>query len=334
MNKLWVAGLLFLLVMPFVMADSCPVPESLITNRPTEAATRVDIGVLMIDINDIDDVKQTYTVDALIRLRWIDERLIPYADNIGGCTAAEIWTPKLTALNRRQIDMIYEEIEVSPEGIVTMSGRHYGTLNVHLDMREFPFDTNPLQIILTSASYEADEMYFVVDHKLISRMDKFTITDFDLGQPKAVASARLLREHGEERPVFEYSIEAERKSGFFMGKLFLPLLLIVFMSWTVFWIDSKKMFASQLSISALSMLNIIAYLFAFTALMPRLDYLTKADVMFIGSAVLVLCSLLQSVLTTALVARGRDKIARRIDLAARWVFPSAYVLLIIFTFVL
>ena len=52
--------------------------------------------------------------------------------------------------------------------------------------------------------------------------------------------------------------EAHRLLGFYIWKVMIPLVLIVFMSWTVFWIDPVHV-AAQIGVATTSMLTFIAY---------------------------------------------------------------------------
>src|SRR4051812_36284102 len=65
-------------------------------------------------------------------------------------------------------------------------------------------------------------------------------------------------------------------------KSFLPLVLIVMMSWAVFWIDPNTS-NSQISIAVTSMLTLIAYRFAVDGQLPRLPYMTRLDTFFLAS---------------------------------------------------
>jgi hypothetical protein len=57
----------------------------------------------------------------------------------------------------------------------------------------------------------------------------------------------------------------------------LPLLLINIISWSVFWIDVKKEFSSQIGLGMTSLLTAIAYSFTISSSLPRVAYLTLID---------------------------------------------------------
>jgi hypothetical protein len=125
---------------------------------------------------------------------------------------------------------------------------------------------------------------------------------------------------------------AERRSGYFVWKVILPLCLIVTMSWAVFWIDPSH-FGPQIGLSATSMLTLIAFQFAMSDMLPRLSYLTIMDRFIAGSTVLVFSALIMSVMTGYLVSSGHQERARSIDFVSRWVFPTLFGCLAIIVFV-
>jgi len=86
------------------------------------------------------------------------------------------------------------------------------------------------------------------------------------------------------------------------------------MAWTVFWIDPEH-FAPQVTVSTASALTLIAFLLTTRRLLPQVEYLTRADVIILGSVVLVFFALGEAVLTYNLAYRGRQIVARTID---RW----------------
>ena len=65
-----------------------------------------------------------------------------------------------------------------------------------------------------------------------------------------------------------------------------PLSIVVFMSWAVFWID-PAVAPARISLSATAVLTVFAYQFVLSNLLPRVSYLTRLDRYFVGAAILV-----------------------------------------------
>jgi hypothetical protein len=110
-----------------------------------------------------------------------------------------------------------------------------------------------------------------------------------------------------------------------------PMFLIVFMSWTVFWIPSAQI-GPQIGLSVTSMLTLIAYRFAIGDIVPNVDYLTRFDKFVFGSTLLIFIALVESVTTGSLSVKDRGDFAEKIDLYSRFIFPSAFIVIVIFSF--
>ena len=119
------------------------------------------------------------------------------------------------------------------------------------------------------------------------------------------------------------SVDVKRDSAFFKYKVIFPLVLIVMMSWMVFWID-PALVASQISLSITAMLTIIAYRFALAGLMPRLGFLTVLDHFVLASTIVVFLSMAEVIYTAHLSTSDQLEKARKVDRAARWIAPTIY----------
>lgn len=113
--------------------------------------------------------------------------------------------------------------------------------------------------------------------------------------------------------------------------LILPLKLIVFMPCAVFWIDSRQV-GPRISLSLISMLNIIAYNFAISTFIPRISYLTLADKYIMGCLIIVFLALVEGITSSTLASQDKEALAKRIDRVSRWAFPVGFLLLIGFAF--
>jgi hypothetical protein len=70
-----------------------------------------------------------------------------------------------------------------------------------------------------------------------------------------------------------------------------------------------------------SVLTLIAYMLTLGNSLPKISYLTLADKVFVGSAVLVFLGLLKGISTLVLVQRERKTTIDRLDRAGRWLYP-------------
>jgi gamma-aminobutyric acid receptor subunit beta len=109
------------------------------------------------------------------------------------------------------------------------------------------------------------------------------------------------------------------------GKVILPLILIVAMSWTVFWVAATEV-GPQLGVATTSMLTLIAYRFAIDRQLPVLPYTTSLDAFILMSTLLVFFALIEVLVTTIFEGKHRNKQAKRIDRYCRVIFPLIFVI--------
>jgi hypothetical protein len=129
-------------------------------------------------------------------------------------------------------------------------------------------------------------------------------------------------------PGFEYSgyafeFTATRNVSHYILKVMFPLVLIVIMSWAVFWMDPIHS-NSQISIAITSMLTLIAYRFATDNQLPRLPYMTRLDAFILMGTVLIFFSLIEVITTTILEANHRARLAKTIDRYCQLIFPAIF----------
>ncbi len=113
-----------------------------------------------------------------------------------------------------------------------------------------------------------------------------------------------------------------RKPGFYLWKVFLPLVIIVALSWSIFWMPEER-FAGRSRITATGVLTLVAYQFAFGADQPRIGYLTLLDKTMILSFGLLASSMLESLIVSRLQDSNPDR-ALGVDRLSRMIFPAVY----------
>ena len=128
-----------------------------------------------------------------------------------------------------------------------------------------------------------------------------------------------------------FSLAVVRQRGYYVWKIFVPLSLIVFMSFAVFWIDPRHL-AAQITIGTSSVLTLIAFQLSLAHLLPELSYLTRADQFAMGSMALVFLAFGEAVCTGFMADKRRKALARKMDLASRWLFPLGFLILLAVSF--
>lgn len=314
--------------------DRCSTPDVRNDLRPGAGGppTKVSVGIRLVDLTEINDVRQTLTGDFVVLLTWTDPQLA----HLTGCEIPldEIWSPGIRFINSgRMFPDRPKEVGIGPDGSVLYVQRYYGTLATYHNLHNFPFDKQIFRISLFSLEYGEDEVQLVVDEKVTGRYKRLNISNWTINWVKGGIEREYSYAYDQFHSLYDFYISAQRVTSYYVWKVILPLCLIVAMSWAVFWINPAQ-FGPQIGLSATSMLTLIAFLFASGKMLPELSYFTQLDYFIIGSTILVFLALVQSLTTTYLFSKGKQEVGVRIDRASRVVFPLAFVVMMAFSFLL
>ena len=295
---------------------------------PEPAQRDISVSILVVDILKIDDAKQLMKIDFVIRLSWIDPTLIGKYDKPQRVELKDIWSPDLALTNELDLTKKRKEIAlVNPDGSVSTRQRYQGDLTIHIDYSDFPFDEHELFIQIVAPL--TDEIKFVVDSSLTGQAEKLSIQDWIINPGEIKMDPYRVLSF--EFAACAYRFKVSRTLGYYIWKVFVPLMLVVFMSWLVFWIDPTKIEA-QLAVSATAMLTIIAYQITLSNMLPKISYFTRLDYFIVGSNILVFLALLEAVMSSAIARNGKELVGRNLDKHSRYIFPCLYVVVLLITF--
>ncbi len=319
-------------VRPNADAEACENPNIRIDVRPNAdgPATVISVGFRMMDLTEINDVKQTLTGDFAVLLSWTDARLSQFQ----GCEIAldKVWSPSVVFTNSgRLFTSRPREVSIGPGGQVRYLQRYYGALASYHNLRDFPFDEHRLVVSLFPVDAPENEVQLVDDEGFTGRRDLLNISDWRIESVKGGIGRQFVDAFGKLHSIYNFEITAHRITSYYVWKVIFPLCLIVVMSWFVFWIAPTQTDA-QIGLSATAMLTMIAFIFATTNMVPKLGYFTRLDWFITGSTILVFLALLQSVTTSYLVVRKREQVSLRIDRVCRVAFPLAFAALLLGVF--
>ena len=305
--------------------------------RPSDGGgpTPVDILVFVLDLDEVRTADQSFVANVFIEYRWLDPRLAHKDESNRVLPLKDVWNPRLLITNQQRVLKTFPEIvSITPHGVVTYRQRLWGTFSQPLDLEDFPFDKQKFVLQLAAVGYELNEIELRSDPK--ERMgiaNEVSVTDWEIIKWQAgVGAYRPIPGGNINRPGFVFTFHAERKSEYFIVKVILPLILIVAMSWIVFWIDPEES-GIQISVAITTMLTLIAYRFAVGSDLPKVSYLTRLDFFILAATILVFASLIEVIITSSLARKKRLGLARRFDRWSRILFPAFFTIVALKTFV-
>jgi len=303
----------------------------LIAERPNASgtSTEVTIGVFLIDIDEIDDVRQRFNVDLFFSIAWQDPRLaLPEEDRSGQIRTipmAEIWTPRGLIVNDRGLTPQLPRVaDVDVLGNVVYRQRLSGELAVDLDLKDFPYDTQQLPIQVISYQYNPGEVQFSPSARAAANIEAFSVEGWSFSPLETRFSEFAVPAIGVARPQITFTVEAKRDAQYYLLTMFLPMSLIVFMSWTAFWIQPNVV-PPRIAISTASIFSLIAFGFSIRLSLPRVSYVTRADLFVIGCTLLVFLALGAAVIGSRWASADKLERAVRLNAAIRWIYVGLFI---------
>ena len=327
-------GMLLLLMAGQAGAEDCVFPEHDLTALPDTGGTplEVNIHLYLNDINEIHDSKQSFVSDVFIRAQWQDSRLLHSGTEPCYVDQTDIWTPQLQLLNRRSLEQMRPaRFTVTPEGGVMHAERVYGDFSFREDLSDFPFDQQELRFIIVSG-YESKDVIIVADKTNLAMADELSVSNWKVQLRGGVSGDHYVAPLDRDLSRFDIVFDARRLTGFYTWQLLVPLVLVVMMTWTVFWLPIEIV-PPRVGLVATSMLTLIAYRFAMASILPPIAYLTRLDQFMVASSVLVFGALAATVAVTWLDARGNSSQAVALNTASRALAPGLFLVVFLKVFV-
>jgi len=305
--------------------------DSLKTRPDANGPTIVNVSVFVIDIREIDGAKQMYSGDVAVRLRWKDLRLAS-SEKLRSLPLTVAWNPGIQLVNRIAVQTTLPDmLDVDSEGNVMYRQRYIGQFSCMMDLREFPFDRQSVPVRFAAPGFSPSDIKFVQDQES-AIAQTITLTDWKIQSWKLSDKPFQLVPGGLTLASFQFEFSAQRRFYYFLVQIIIPMTLIVAMSWIVFWLDPTQP-GPRVSISITSMLTVVAYRLLLSSFLPRLPFLTRMDYFVFSSTSLVFFSLVCIVAINWLLLGKKESAALKLDRVARWIFPTAFLIVTIKCFV-
>ena len=303
---------------------------------PSEGPIPIHLGIYVIQISNLDELQQTFDVEGYLTANWFDPRLafdtvafgaprkVYHNEDATGRLGTSQWWPSIEFVSAAGGGTLSRDwLEISGDGTVDFTARFNATVTSQMNLRQFPFDRQRLRIPLESYFSDATVLRFVADSANTGHDETGSLLEWKINDVAIVVDEHDYSQQGEflgSYSRFNFEIEIIRQWAYYGWKIFLPLLLIVASSWTVFYIRDLSI---NVSIAFTIMLTVVAFNFAIAGSLPRVPYLTFLDAVLTVCYLSVFLSLILIMVAQRLEARGREAAEEKLKRTCRWVFPGA-----------
>ncbi len=290
------------------------------------------------DINEINDGAETFEFTGVLTLKWKDPRMAfdPAVDGVsekiyqGDYQFNELatgWYPQVVLVNEAgNFEMGGVILRVEPDGSSTLVQTLDATAEVEFNMSRYPFDKHRLKAIFAVLGYDTNEVLMQV------QKDGPGPSAGETRVPQWIVTG--VGESVQERPAsyagslgisstFVVSVDAMRMPFFVMRLVVFPLVVIVLLSFTVFWMDRSSL-GDRINVSFIGILTGVAYILVTSDQLPHISYVTLMHG-FLNASFLTMCAtVVVNLVVGGFDKQGKYELGDRIDRTCRWAFPLVY----------
>lgn len=307
--------------------DASPMGEPLF-----RAPIPIQIDLALLQLAQINQTDHTFTAVMTLHASW-DDPSQAFNPNDCRCTSkqlteaainaylssAEIMWPAFYFSNQQGERQAQQQtLTITSTGQLTYAERFTATFQApHLDFRQYPFERQPFWIEL-AIPFSSQEFLLTVGDTVVA--DR-------LGQDEWYITARQVNATvtRDNQTHYRFSFWMERHTSFYLYRVLLPLGLLIWLGWLIFFVEHyilrALVFGGHFGLLMLLNATLDPHL-------PRLPYLTFVDALLLVSfGITSLMILLNVYMAWAVTAYG-PLAARRVDRAIIALYPAGYTIII------
>ncbi|XP_054258268.1 glutamate-gated chloride channel-like [Macrosteles quadrilineatus] len=249
-----------------------------------DAPVIVKVNMRLKSINSISDYDMDYGIQIMLREEWFDERLQfkdkEYLNYLTFTDPAKIWTPDIFISNEKDSHLHKlmspnHFVRIYPSGHILYSARLSLTLWCHMELENFPFDTQVCSLNMSAyGSTTSDVKFLWRESDAVQVSSNINIMGFTLG--KVLTSSFPCSTNTGEYSCLKAEMHFKRDLKYYILHTFLPSTVLVVVSWASFWMDRRAVVAR--------ILLVLSTLFAMSSLatdieasVPHVPYVKAMD---------------------------------------------------------
>jgi hypothetical protein len=271
---------------------------------PTEGQPiPIKVGVYLLDLVALDEASQTFTCTGYLTETWLDPRLAFSAASGQSHTRyyrkQDVWFPMLQFDNSASPRTLSSYLMIGKaDGTIQYIEKFAVRLSSNMELRAFPFDSQDLEIYIHPFTGQVGRILLSVDPETTG-VSTALYTPLPLWRTGRITYRTVVgaipgdEESSKVRSHVVFAIHVIRNSQYYTFRIFIPLALMVAVSWGVLWIPPDDL-NSQLLISVTTVLTLVAFSVALSNILPSVAYLTFYDAFFLICFLFILLTIGES----------------------------------------
>eukprot|EP00794_Sanderia_malayensis_P020423 gene20423-22436_t len=272
---------------------STPAPMLWLSDKiRKEEMVKVFARISIVAVGDIDTVKQKFSCEFYLSLRWEDEKLNDVVETGDEIKWGEnCWEPAIYFVDLENIET-YERNETIKKDGKTAQGIFYyhikGIFHVKMDIHHFPFDYQRFMITMTS-HWDISKVDFVIEQgtgerKLWNNIRTWNFAaekEWDIQKGILTEKTFTKKEYCDKKkdeasmssspnlfPLYKFRIYACRKYGFFLYNIALTMALITALTFSVYTVGADAP-GDRIQISLTLLLTSVALKYVVNGYIPQ-----------------------------------------------------------------
>lgn len=303
----------------------------------------VDIGFFLSNITDISEEEETFDFEGILSLHWNDPRLAFDPEDTGydqlyyqgAFQFNEVfsgWWPQVYLANEAgRFDRQGTLLRITPDGDVFLAEEIDAIAKSPLQLRRFPFDQQQFVAVFEVLGMDKNQVVLQSDETTsgIWQEEHHKVRIPQWGEPRLASSIIeydpiSADERDDPLTAFRVEIDIKRDPWYMLRLVMLPVMIFVFLSWSVFWMDRSSV-GDRMDISFIGILTVVAYQIMFSESLPKISYVTVLMSFMIISFLMMCASVIVNLRVAAHDKNGRSELGDLMDRRCRYIFPLVYV---------
>ena len=176
------------------------------------------------------------------------------------------------------------------------------------DFKKFPFDniSTSADFIFQDIDLSTSSLY---DPEIIMKGGNEILYEWQINEHTLNCCDSQIYGQGVLQKL-EYSFDLNRKSFYYILKIILPVIFLVYLSFMVFWIPSREL-ESKLAVSLGSLLTLVVFQFSFGDDVPKINDFTVLDTMILASYLFTGISTFITIINYVLYSPSKESTAHK-----------------------
>lgn len=324
----------------FVQANLPPSQWSLLELPQGATPVVVKAQFHLLDIERINDDEEAFEFSGVLTLIWQDSRQafdpltvgaqeIVYNGSYQFNELAPAWYPQAILANAAEVqEMQGVLVRVQPDGTSKLVQTVNATARSALNLRRYPFDKQSLEIVFEVLGFDDSEVVIEAGDATINR-SRLQIPQWDLMDIASSTRPQAAPYVGGDgrSAALVVTLNVERQPFFLMRLVVLPLIIIMILSWSVFWMDRSSL-GDRMAVSFVGILTAVAYQTMVSSIMTQISYVTLIHGFLYFSFMLMCATVVVNLVVGTYDRRGDFERGDLIDRRCRWIFPLVYAVLV------